>query len=117
MGLAEPATASQFADGETSMPQMMNGNQGTGPTPETVGGMVMLFNNANTVLRLRVKQYDDKITRPHISRYNDWMMCNSRDDKIKGDHEIDARGASALIERDIQSQSAMVIAQLSANPR
>jgi len=115
--LAIANTAMQFADGETSMPQMMNGNQGTGPTPETVGGMVMLYNNANTVLRLRVKQYDDKITRPHISRYNDWMMCNSRDDKIKGDHEIDARGASALIERDIQSQSAMLIAQLSANPR
>ena len=110
-------TAMQFADGETSMPQLMNGNQGTGPTPETVGGMVMLFNNANTVLRLRVKQYDDRITVPHIGRYYDFNMVNNPAAEIKGDHEVVARGASALIERDIQAQSAMAIAQLSANPR
>ena len=115
--LAIANTAMQFADGETSMPQLMNGNQGTGPTPETVGGMVMLFNSANTVLRLRVKQYDDRITAPHLGRYYDYNMINNPDPSIKGDHEVVARGASALIERDIQAQSAMLIANLSANPR
>lgn len=109
--------AMEVSDQETSMPQLLNGNQGTGPTPETVGGMVMLYNNANTVLRLRVKQYDDSITRPHIRRYYDWKMANDPDPKIKGDFEIDARGASALVERDIQNQATLNLAQITANER
>lgn len=109
--------AMEVSDQETSMPQLLNGNQGTGPTPETVGGMVMLYNNANTVLRLRVKQYDDRITRPHIRRYYDWKMANDPDPKIKGDFEIDARGASALVERDIQNQATLNLATIGENPR
>jgi hypothetical protein len=107
----------QFSDFETSMPQLMNGNQGTGPTPETVGGMVMLYNSANTVLRMRVKKYDDRITRPHISRYYDYNMANHPDAAIKGDFEIDARGASALVERDVQNQATLTLAQITSNPR
>ncbi len=109
--------AMEVSDQETSMPQLLNGNQGTGPTPETVGGMVMLYNNANTVLRLRVKQYDDRITRPHIRRYYDWKMANDPDAKIKGDFEVDARGASALVERDIQNQATLNLATIGENPR
>lgn len=113
--LAIANAAMQFADMETSMPQIMGGEQGS--APETVGGMVMLFNNANTVLRQRVKLYDDNITKPHLSRYYDWKMANDPDPKIKGDFEIDARGSSALIERDIQNQALLNLANITNNPR
>lgn len=115
MAIADKAM--QFVDFETSMPQLMNGNQGTGPAPETVGGMVMLYNNANTVLRLKVKQFDDRITRPHIRQYYDYLMANDPDPSIKGDFEIDARGSAALIERDIQNQATLNLAAITANPR
>lgn len=107
--------AMQFADMEASMPQILGGNQGS--APETVGGMVMLYNNANAVLRQRVKLYDDAITRPHISRYYDWKMANDPDPDIKGDFEIDARGSTALIERDIQNQALLNLANITNNPR
>lgn len=107
--------AMQFADGEANMPQLMGGEKGS--APETVGGMVMLYNNANTVLRQRVKLYDDSITRPHISRYYDWKMANDPDPKIKGDYEVDARGSSALVERDIQNQAMLNLANITNNPR
>lgn len=107
--------AMQFADMEASMPQILGGNQGS--APETVGGMVMLYNNANAVLRQRVKLYDDAITRPHIGRYYDWKMANDPDPKIKGDYEIDARGSTALIERDIQNQALLNLANITNNPR
>jgi len=107
--------AMQFADTESSMPQIMGGEQGS--APETVGGMVMLYNNANAVLRQRVKLYDDHITRPHISRYYDWKMANDPDPDIKGDYEVDARGSSALIERDIQNQALLNLANITNNPR
>jgi len=107
--------AMQFADMESSMPQIMGGEQGS--APETVGGMVMLYNNANAVLRQRVKLYDDYITKPHIGRYYDWKMANDPDPDIKGDYEIDARGSTALIERDIQNQALLNLANITNNPR
>jgi hypothetical protein len=85
--------AQKFADEETSLPQIAQGEQGT--APDTVGGMSILMNSANTVLRRIVKQYDDEVTRPHIRRYYDWNMQYNEDEEIKGDFEIDARGSSA----------------------
>jgi hypothetical protein len=79
--------------------------------------MVMLYNNANSVLRQRVKLYDDCITRPHIGRYYDWKMANDPDPEIKGDYEIDARGSTALIERDIQNQALLNLANITNNAR
>ena len=113
--LAIAQAAMSFADMETSMPQIMGGEKGS--APETVGGMVMLYNNANAVLRQRVKLYDDTITRPHIGRYYDWKMANDPDPAIKGDYEIDARGSTALIERDIQNQALLNLANITNNPR
>jgi hypothetical protein len=113
--LAIAQAAMSFADMETSMPQIMGGEQGS--APETVGGMVMLFNNANAVLRQRVKLYDDNVTKPHIGRYYDWKMANDPDPTIKGDFEIDARGSTALVERDIQNQAMLNLASITNNPR
>lgn len=107
--------AMSFADVESSMPQIMGGEQGS--APETVGGMVMLYNNANAVLRQRVKLYDDGVTRPHIGRYYDWEMANNPDPKIKGDFDVDARGSTALVERDIQNQAMINLANITNNPR
>ena len=113
--LAIAQAAMQFADMETSMPQIMGGEQGS--APETVGGMVMLYNNANSVLRQRVKLFDDNVTKPHISRYYDWKMANDPNPDIKGDYEVDARGSTALIERDIQNQALLNLANITNNPR
>lgn len=113
--LAIAQAAMQFADMETSMPQIMGGEKGS--APETVGGMVMLYNNANSVLRQRVKLFDDAITKPHLGRYYDWKMANDPDPKIKGDFEVDARGSTALIERDIQNQALLNLAAITNNPR
>jgi hypothetical protein len=77
--------------------------------------MVMLFNNATAVLRQRVKLYDDCVTRQHIARYYDWHMANNPDPAIKGDFEVDARGSTALIERDIQNQALLNLARNAAN--
>lgn len=97
------------------MPQLLGGDQGS--APQTVGGMVMLQNNTMAVLRYRVKKFDDCITRPHIGRYYDWHMANNPDTSIKGDYEVDARGSSALVERDIQNQALLNLANITNNPR
>lgn len=106
--------AQKFADEETSLPQIAQGEKGT--APDTVGGMSILMNSANTVLRRLVKNYDDQITRPHLRRYYDWNMAYNPDESIKGDFEIDARGSSVLIVRDQQQQAVMQMFEFAQNP-
>jgi len=106
--------AMELADQETGVPAIMQGEQGA--APDTVGGMQMLMNSANVVLRRLVKQYDDMITRPHIRRYYDFNMLYNEDEEIKGDFNIDARGSSALLVRDVQNQAFLNLLAAATNP-
>ena len=106
--------AMELADQETGVPAITQGEKGA--APDTVGGMQMLMNSANVVLRRLVKQFDDSVTKPHIRRYYDYNMMYSEDEEIKGDFSIDARGSSALLVRDIQNQSFLNLLAAAANP-
>lgn len=107
--------ALKMAEDVTGLPMLMQGQAGAA-TPDTVGGMQMLNNNASSVLRRIARLFDDKVTEPHIRRYYDWLMEYGEDESIKGDFCIDARGSSALVERDLQNQSIMQMGSLVMNP-
>lgn len=98
----------------TGLPMLLMGQQGA--APETVGGMEMLQNNAGTVPRNIVRMLDNKLTTPHINRYYEYLLVHGEDDSMKGDFKIHARGSSALVERDAQSQFLINIMQLALNP-
>lgn len=104
----------KLAEDVTGLPMLMQGQQGS--APETVGGMQILNNNANSVLRRVARLFDSCITEPHIRRYYAWLMEYSDDEEAKGDFQIIARGSSALVERDIQSQELVSVIQMSLNP-
>jgi hypothetical protein len=106
--------ATELADAETGVPTIMQGEKGA--APDTVGGMQMLMNSANVVLRRLVKQFDDMVTRPHIRRYYDYNMMYNEDEEVKGDFSIDARGSSALLIRDIQNQAFLSLLAAATNP-
>lgn len=104
----------KMAEDVTGMPMLMQGQQGK--APDTVGGMTILNNNANAVLRRIARLFDSCITEPHIRRYYAWLMEYGEDPDEKGDFQIVARGSTALVERDIQNQEMVNILQLCANP-
>lgn len=106
--------AQKMAEDVTGLPQLMQGSQGT--APDTVGGMTIVNNNANVVLRRIIRTFDDKITEPHIRRYYEYLLMYGEDEEMKGDFQVDARGSTALIERDFQNNEAAQILQLSLNP-
>lgn len=106
--------ALKFADEESAVPMLAQGEKGE--APDTVGGMTILMNSSNVVLQRMVKQFDDQITKPHITRYYDWMMAYSDKPEIKGDFQIDARGTSALLVRDMQSQALIQLGQFQGSP-
>jgi hypothetical protein len=113
--------ARQFADDETSLPVIeQRGDEGQSHVTRTAMGMAMLMNAVNVVFRRVVKNFDDEMTVPNITRMYDWNMSFAGLDKdgnqtgskdhIKGDFEIDARGSSVLLVREIQAQNLMVMA-------
>lgn len=106
--------AKTFADEETNLPLIAQGERGS--APDTATGMSMLMNAANTVMRRMVKSFDDYVTRQIITRLYDYNMQNHPDDNIKGDFEIDARGSTALMTKELQAQQLLQFAQYYAHP-
>jgi hypothetical protein len=106
--------AEKLGDQSSSVPTMVTGEQGSAPS--TVGGMQLLMNSANVVLKRLVKQYDDYVTKKHVRRYYDYNMAYSDKDEIKGDFQVDARGSTALVTRDVQNQAILNLLAAAANP-
>ncbi len=104
----------KLAEDVTGLPMLLQGQQGK--APDTVGGMQMLNNNASAVLRRLARLFDDRITEPHVRRYYHYLLLYGEDDE-KGDYCIDARGSSALVERDLQNQAIAQMGAIVVDPR
>jgi hypothetical protein len=108
--------ATTFIDMETGIPQPQQGEQGT-TTTQTVGGMAILQNASNIIFRRIVKNVDDGLITPTMRRLYDWNMQFSKRDEIKGDMQVDARGTSVLLVKEVQANNLMlVVTTLMANP-
>ena len=95
--------AMRFAEDSTGLPMLMQGQQGDATTTAT--GMTILNNNGSTVLRRIARTVDDHLTEPHIRRYYYWLLANPGHDDAKGDFQVDARGSTYLVDRDLQAQA------------
>lgn len=104
----------KLAEDTTGMPMLLQGQVGQS-TPDTLGGQQMMQNNASTVLRRIARLYDDRMTEPHIRRYYAYLLQYG-EDEAKGDFQIDARGSSTLVERDLQSQQIAQLGAMVSNP-
>lgn len=103
-------------DDETAIPVIAQGEQGAHVT-QTAHGMNILMNSVNVVFRRIVKNWDDDMTTPNIRRMYDFLMQFSDKDHIKGDFEIDARGTSVLLVREMQSANLLAfLMQFGAHP-
>lgn len=99
-------TAMQFIDLETSLPLIAQGDAATQPV-DTATGMTLLMESANVIFRRAVRNWDDDMTRPNMSRLYQWNMQFHEDHAIKGDAEVDARGSSVLMTRNQVGQNLM----------
>lgn len=104
----------EFLDNETALPQLAQGEQGD--ATDVLGGMNLLLNASNVMMRRKLKCFDDQFTIPHIGRYVDWNMQYNQKSEIKGDFEVQARASGALMDMEIQNKSAAILLQLGANP-
>lgn len=101
--------ARQFIDTMSGQPLIAQGEQPVGIT-KTLGGMAMLMNSANILIRRIVRNFDDNLTTPMIRRFYDWNMQFNKKRSIKGDQTVEARGSSVLLVKELQSQNIMAFA-------
>jgi hypothetical protein len=110
--------ARQLADEETGIPLISEGEQGNqGPQgSKTLGGMEMLMNNHNIIMRRAVKNWDDNVTIPCITRLYDWNMQYNANNDIKGDFTAVARGSSALLQKETQGRNMLNLVNFLVSP-
>jgi len=98
------------ADENSQLPILAQG-EATNAVP-TASGMAMLMNASNVVQRKFAHAWDDEVTIPMITRFYWWLMEYDEDDRIKIDADVDPRGASYLLVKDMQAQHGMTLLQM-----
>lgn len=93
----------RFADETTSLPSYTHGQQ-TDSLNETATGASMLMTAANVALKSTVRNIDDFLLEPVVHEMYDWNMEWSTKEWIKGDFRCRARGSTALVQKELQSQ-------------
>lgn len=107
--------ALKMAEDVTGLPMLLQGQQGK--APDTVGGMQIMMGNASSVLRRLARNADSMLIKPHIRRYYDWLLADPEvPEDEKGDASVFAKGASSLVERELNNQMLAQALQLSLNP-
>lgn len=103
----------KLAEDVTGLPLLLQGQAGS--APETLGGQQIVDRNASAVLRRVARTTDDCITEPHIRRYYAWLLLKGPED-CKGDFVIDARGSTALVDKETYRGELQQYMQASLNP-
>jgi hypothetical protein len=107
--------AMELGDEEISLPSIAQGNPNE--AVPTASGLIQLLNASNIVQRRCAKSMDDDVISPMTERFYVWNMLHGKDDAIKGDFAVSARGTSVLLHKDIKAQHLQIIAQITADPR
>lgn len=104
------------ADEVTAIPRYMSGeNVGSGAAG-TASGMSMLMGAANIVIKDLISAWDEGVTRPFLTALYRWNMQFHKDNSIKGDFDVKARGTASLVAREVRAQQLDLFSQAVANP-
>lgn len=104
----------RFADETTSLPSYTHGEQTKGLN-KTATGISMLMGAANVALKSTIKNIDDFLLEPMVTALFHFNM-EFGDERAKGDLKIVARGSTALVQKEVQSQRLLQFLSLVSNP-
>lgn len=104
------------ADDATQIPRYAYGNERVGGAGSTMGGLQLLLNSVAKGIKEVVMQIDLGVIVPAIEQLYTFNMLYNQDPSIKGDAKVRARGATALIAKDQQSQRREQFLAQTANP-
>lgn len=104
------------ADEVTAIPRYMSGENVNGGAAGTASGMSMLMGAANIVIKDLITAWDEGVTRPFITALYRWNMQFHKDNSIKGDFDVKARGTASLVAKEVRAQQLDNFAAQAANP-
>lgn len=106
----------QFGDDWSLIPRYMSGNDRVGGAGRTASGLSMLLNAANKGLKGVISNIDTNVLGPMLSKLFDYNMLYDPDMTIKGDSNVVARGAVALMQLESLQLRRNEFLQATANP-
>lgn len=107
--------ALQFADIESSIPQILQGELPAGNN--TFGGIAMVMTASHIVQKKISERWDDNIVVPIVERFYHYEMQFGEDPEVKGDFEVNAGGATERIDKQTKAQDLeRIIGMAGSNP-
>lgn len=100
----EVGTLPAFLQGQDSPARMQSATQAS-----------IEWTAANLWVRRAVRNWDDDIVTPMITRFFDWNMQYSEKEDIKGDSRVQALGIAALVELEGQAQRMQAFMGMASN--
>jgi hypothetical protein len=95
--------AMNFADVESSIPQIVSGEIPQGNN--TMGGTAMVLSASHIIQQRVSERWDDCITLPLVQRWYDWEMQYSDDEELReGDLNVKVGGATERIDKQVKAQ-------------
>jgi hypothetical protein len=105
------------SDEVTAIPRYLYGDtNNVGGAGKTATGLSMLMGSANITLKDQVKNFDDGITVPFIKALYFWNMDFNPKENIKGDFQVQARGSTSMIAREVKQESLLQFMNITNNP-
>lgn len=109
------ANWSDLADEYSGIPKYLTGDS-SGGAGRTASGLSMLISNAGKSIKQVIGNLDVGVFKPLLERLYYHNMRYSDDPELKGDVQINARGASALIAKEAAQVRRNEFLQATANP-
>lgn len=104
--------ARQLADEATGQPSYSYGQSGVSSTTKTAAGMSMLMGAAAGNIKQVIKNFDEYLLKPLGQAYFAWNMQFNEEADIRGDLRIVAKGTSAIMQKEVQSQRLLQFLQI-----
>jgi hypothetical protein len=104
------------ADDATSIPRYAYGNERSGGAAQTSSGLAMLMNNASKGIKLAISSIDTYVIKQVIEHTFTFNMLYNPDVTIKGDVNVVARGATALLTKEQAQMRRAEFLAMTANP-
>lgn len=99
----------------TGVTRVDKNNAGIDNAPLTLGATQIFQNNSSVSRRRQVRDFDDDITKEVLTRIYDFIMQHEPDDDAKVLMEIEPRGSSVLLQREVNTQNLMQLYAMTGN--
>lgn len=102
----------KYADDLSGVPSYVLGNPQVAGAGRTLGGLSMLMGNAAKGIKNVQLNIDRDIIGPVVTGYFVYNMKTSKDDSIKADAKVVAKGATGLLQRELAQTRTVELLQL-----